>query len=200
MRVILGIIFLASFSFQALAEDAYEEAHTYAPDFCEFTITFPTAPYTTRRCDEKKQGECYDQISYTQVYDLEATVNFRVICNPIGKDIKNAYDGEVMTATLRAMTKDTVVETFETAFREEEHYKQAGLIGEGKVGRTPTIYIAQIWIGEHSAMTVEAELIGDAHDQADKLYSEVLKSLGYIDKKEKAENDKASSKEQSASE
>ncbi|MCF8495267.1 MAG: hypothetical protein K9G62_01220 [Alphaproteobacteria bacterium] len=155
------------------------EPVTYSPDFCEFTVTFPTEPYKTQRCDEAQPDKCYEQISYTQVYDLDATVNFRVICNPVGKDIKDSYSGAVMEATLKAMTKDEVVQTFETSFREEKDYKQAGLVGEGQMGRTPTVYIAQLWIGDHSAFSVEAELIGEAHEQADKLYSDVLKSIGY---------------------
>ncbi len=152
---------------------------TYQPDFCEFSVTFPEEPYKTRRCDEDGGAKCYDQVSYTQVYDMSSTVNFRVICNAVGEDVKKSYSGEVMQATLRAMTDRSVVKTFDTSFREEEDYKQAGLVGEGKSGRTPTIYIAQLWIGEQSALSVEAELIGEASDKADALFSEILRSVRY---------------------
>ncbi len=84
-----------------------------------------------------------------------------------------------MKATLRAMTKKSVIKEFETSYREEDGYKQAGLVGEGKVGRTPTIYIAQLWIGENSAFSVESELIGQINDGADGLFSSVLRSIRF---------------------
>ena len=53
------------------------------------------------------------------------------------------------------------------------------LVGEGHVGRTPTIYIAQLWISPRSALSVEAELIGEPNDAADTLFSTVLKSVHF---------------------
>ena len=159
------------------AEEQATESKTYAPDHCEFAVTFPSEPYTTRRCDD--EGErCYDQVSYTQVFEGTSTVNFRVFCNPIDEDVIQSYSGEVMEGTLRAMTKRSVVETYNTSFREEENYKQAGLVGEGKSGKLPTLYIAQLWIGKKSAFSVEAELIGEASADPDKMFSDILKSVG----------------------
>ena len=155
-----------------------DEPSTYKPEFCEFSVTFPTEPYKTRRCDQDGDKKCYDQISYTEVFEMASTVNFRVICNPIGEEVKKNYNGDVMQATLRAMTDRSVVKTFNTSYREEENYKQAGLVGEGKVGRTSTIYIAQLWIGEQSALSVEAELIGEANNNADKLFSDIRALCG----------------------
>lgn len=169
---------------------AHAEPSTYSPEFCEFAVTFPEEPYKTERCDGDT-GQCYEQVSFTKVFALSSTVNFRVICNEVGADIKGAYDGDVMKATLRAMTDRSVVKTFETSFREEETYKQAGLVGEGKVGRTPTIYIAQLWIGETSAFSVEAELIGEAGVEADTMFSEVLRSVGVKVVGEEAEDTEA---------
>ncbi len=157
-----------------------QEPSSYSPEHCEFTITFPSEPYKTRRCDDQaKQETCYDQISYTKVYGLSSTVNFRVICNPINEEVYSHYSGEVMEATLKAMTNRSVVQTFDTSFREEEHFKQAGLVGEGLSGRTSTIYIAQLWIGKTSAFSVEAELIGEAAETPDKLFSDVLRSVKF---------------------
>ena len=154
---------------------------TYSPEFCEFSVTFPSEPYKARRCEGEGTDRCYDLISYTQVYEMASTVNFRVICNPVGQEIQDAYTPEVMQATLKAMTKQSVVKEFNTTFREEENYKQAGLVGEGLSGRTPTIYIAQLWIGDSSALSVEAELIGEPMEQADELFSNVLRSVGHKD-------------------
>ena len=170
----LAILALGLFNGVAYAE----ESSIYSPDYCEFTATFPEEPYIARKCDDATEKRCYNEVSFTQVFDLDTTVNFKVICNKISNEVYETYSGRIMEATLKAMTEGTVVKTFDTTFREEEKYKQAGLVGEGKVGRTPTIYIAQLWIGKKSAMSVQAELIGDSDEDADKLFSDVLRSIG----------------------
>lgn len=190
LRLLIVFLFVSS---AALA--AKKVPSTYSPEFCEFSVTFPSEPYKTRRCDDNKADRCYDLVSYTQVYEMTATVNFRVICNPVNAEVKKNYSGEIMQATLKAMTKDKVVKNFETSFREEEQFKQAGLVGEGKVGRTPTIYLAQMWIGDKSAFTVEAELIGEANEEADKLFSEVLKSVYFVTEEEKKAAEKKESED-----
>ncbi len=173
----------------AAEEEAVEEEvsteSVYSPDHCEFTIAFPDAPYTARRCEDETKERCFDLVSYTQVYELSSTVNFRVICNPVDKSLYDDYSAQVMEATLRAMTKNSVVDEYNSDFREEDGYKQAGLAGSGKVGAMPTIYIAQLWIGKQSALSIEAELIGEAHDTADKLFSDILKSVRYSGVKKK---------------
>ncbi len=169
----LALVFL--FSQMCLAEEA---THLYSPDPCEFSIEFPSEPYTSKRCDDDKK--CYEQTSYTQVFEnLSSTVNFRVMCNPIDEKISKSYDETVMTATLKAMTKRSVVETFDVSYREEDGYRQAGLVGEGKSGKLSTLYIAQLWIGKKSAFSVEAELIGSAAPEPDKLFSDILKSAKF---------------------
>lgn len=173
IRLLLALLLLPSLAFAA-------EPSTYKPAFCDFEITFPEAPYRTQRCEGENNTQCYEQTSFTRVFiENNATVNFRVICNPINKDVKDTYSGEVMRSTLRAMTKRSVVDTFRTSFRESEQYKQAGLVGQGTAGRTTTLYIAQLWIGENSAFSVEAELIGDPTEKADQLFSDILKSAKF---------------------
>ena len=176
------IMLIAPLSAMAAEETA---PFTYSPPACEFAITFPASPYTSRRCDSEDKSRCYDLISYTKVYDMASTVNFRTTCNPIDETIYSHYSAEVMEATLRAMTNRSVVKTFDTSFRTEDGYKQAGLVGEGKSGAMPTVYIAQIWIGHGSAFSVEAEMIGEAHEDADKLLSDVLRSVHYLTDEER---------------
>lgn len=153
--------------------------HAYAPDYCEFEIKFPEAPVSARRCDDSEGKRCYDLISFTQVYALSATVSFKVICNPIDKGVHEQYSPEVMEATLKAMTRGKVLKSLNSSVREDTGYKQAGLVGEGRVGRTPTIYIGQLWIGQKSALSVEAELIGEPDEDADRLYSSILRTVRY---------------------
>ena len=161
------------------AENPDESSITYSPDHCEFAITFPEDPYPARRCEDAEKTKCYDVVSYTRVQDLSSTINFRVICNPVDASVYNDYSAEVMQATLRAMTKQSVVQEYNSRFREEDGYKQAGLVGEGRVGRQGRIYIAQLWVGKQSALSVEAELIGAASEDTDRVFSEILKSAQY---------------------
>lgn len=151
--------------------------YPYAPEHCEFGIEFPEEAYIQERCEGDNDDRCYDVASFTRVHDMISTVNFRVICNPVGKEVYDTYSAEIMEATLRAMTKNTLVKTHNSDYREGEGYKQASLVGEGKAGKTDMIYIAQMWIGQKSAFTLEAELIGSAHEAADKLFSDILRSV-----------------------
>jgi hypothetical protein len=163
----------------AFAQETVKGPVTYSPEYCEFAVTFPEEPHSQRRCEDDSEEKCYDLISYTQVHEMSSTVSVRVICNPATEELFEKYSGEVMEATVKAMTEKTVVKTFDTSFREEEGYKQAGLVGEGKVGVTPTIYIAQLWIGKKSILSVEAEMTGEASEESDKLFSSILQSVHY---------------------
>lgn len=175
----LWFISLFLFSWAASAQEEEKAPVTYSPDYCEFSVTFPEEPQSMQRCEEGDEDRCYDLITYTHVYDMAATVEVRVICNPISEDLYSQYSGAVMEATVKAMTEKNVIKTFDTSFREEEHYKQAGLVGEGQLGMSPTIYIAQLWIGRHSIMSVEAEMTGDVREDADTLFSDILRSVQY---------------------
>lgn len=161
-----------------------EMTHIYSPEHCDFTIGFPEEPVVTNKCDGGiNKNECYDQVFYTQTFNLDATVNFRVICNKIGQDIKDKYNKDIMQATLKEMTKNSVVETIQTTYHEDEQnrYRIAGLVAEGKVGLVPSIFIAQMWLGQNSAFSVEAEMIGDAYIESDALFRDIMRSISYKD-------------------
>ena len=158
--------------------------HIYSPEYCEFKVGFPTEPFITEKCDGGENADqCYEEVSYTQTFGMDATVGFRVVCNAIGDDIKDRYSQDIMIATLVEMTKKSVVNTFNTTYFQdkENRYRLAGLVGEGKVGITPSMFIAQMWLGQNSALTIEAELIGDAFENSDALFRDVLRSVRYKD-------------------
>lgn len=170
------IVLLLLITSPALAEDE-PEGVTYSPDYCGFEITFPSQPYTMRKCEDKSEKRCYEEVSFTKVFSINTSIKITAICNTIGDDIYQAYDEEVMKATLKAMTKDNVLETYDLTFGETAEYKQAGLIGQSEQGRTSSLYIAQLWINDSSAFSIEAELIGEMMDKADETFSLVLKSV-----------------------
>lgn len=156
----------------------------YSPENCEFEAAFPEEPFIKEMCDGGESGtECYNLASFTQTFGLDATVYVQVVCNAIGEDIKNKYDENVMTKTLEAMTKDDVTQAYSTSYSEDEQgrYKLAGLVGEGRVGVTPSMYIAQMWLGNKSAMTIEAQLIGEQFPESDGLFRDILSGIRYKD-------------------
>lgn len=165
-----------------------DESFTYSPEYCEFSVTFPSEPYTARRCEDGGDDSCYNLVSYTQTYNLDSTVNVRVICNPIAAGVQQKYNEEVSKATVRAMAKRNALSNYSVNYRAEGGFRQAGLVGEGESGRTPMIYIAQLWVGESSVMSVEAELIGEAAEEPDTLFSDIMRSVGpkSLDESEKA--------------
>jgi hypothetical protein len=157
----------------------------YSPDTCEFSIAFPAEPTKEKKCEDGDSKRCYEKVSFTKVFDMAATVNVRVICSPIDKAIYDTYSPEIMEKTLAAMTDRSVVKTFDTSFRDEKElgFKQAGLVGEGHVGQLSTIYIAQLWIGKKSAFSVEAEMIGDTTNDAEQMFSDILRSAHFKETK-----------------
>ena len=156
----------------------YAEPYTYAPEACEFSVTFPQEPIIKRTCENPEtQERCYDLVTYTQTYGLEATVDFRIICNPIDEAIKKNYSNAIIAATLKEMTKDKVEKEFEVNVHEADGYKLAGIVGEGKKGLLPSMYLAQLWIGDASALSIESELVGEEHKEADTLLQSVLRSI-----------------------
>lgn len=201
VAALLGMTILFSFSAFAQEETKPEEpakAETpapaakppgdYSPANCEFSITFPETPHAQKRCepapaDKKQKPRCYEQASYIKVFDMVSSVNIRATCNPVEGDMYGQYSGDVMKATLKAMIAGRGVEAFDASYREDTHYKQAGLVGEGKQGLSPTLYIAQLWIGRKSVLTVEAEMVGEPHPAADALFSQILKSAKYVEGK-----------------
>lgn len=171
--------------------------HTYSPDYCEFSASFPDEPYKVQECEDPEKTKCFEQVSYTQVYDLSSTVALRVVCNPSPPEIYKDYTAEVLGLTLKGMTQNNYVETINDTFREEDGYKHAGLVAQGIEGRSDKIYIAQMWIGRQSVLTLEAEMVGEPNDAGDALFSKLLENVRYTGVKiSKKDGDKDEEKDE----
>lgn len=154
----------------------------YSPDYCQFTVTFPDDAYETHKCENPEDPTtCYDLITYTKVFDLSTTVRFEIICNPGSPELYENFTEKVMEDTVKAMTKDTVVETYEVRTNQREEYRHTGLVGKGKKGLYDTLLITQLWIADQSIMSVEAEVIGETREDADRLFAEILQTIGYAE-------------------
>ncbi len=175
----LPALLILIFSNTAIAQEKLDSPQ-YSPDYCQFTAEFPEEPYTEQRCESDKRETCYNLISYTKTFDdMRSSIRVEIICNASTPEMYKEFTPKVMKATVRAMTKDTVIEAFEVKSRQEEKYRQAGLLGRGRKGLDDTIYIAQLWIADHSIMSVEAELIGEQTQESDQHFADILRGIGF---------------------
>lgn len=156
-----------------------QNGYTYAPDYCDFTATFPEEPTISSVCEEKDPTACYKLASYTKVFDLASTVQIDVICNPSTEAIYESLNKDRMLETVRAMTKDVVLKTHDVNARDAEGYRQAGLVGLSKMGMDESIFMAQLWSAKGSLLSVKAQLIGEQMDESDLLFASILKTIGY---------------------
>ena len=196
MRFLLLIFTVSFLSFAAHAEeeepktidDIVEEAieteeakpedtaSKYAPDFCDFEVTFPEEPYTAKRCPSGGK-KCYDTTNYSMVYNTATTVDINVTCVPSKPSNYNRYNDRVIRSALNGMVQRSQVTDFTVNTDEQEDMRHGSLIGESKVRGMERIYNAQLWVGQNSVMTIEAKLIGRKHHEADAVFTDVLKSI-----------------------
>ncbi|MEM9469421.1 MAG: hypothetical protein AAF988_04600 [Pseudomonadota bacterium] len=158
-------------------EKKQETSFRYAPDFCDFEITFPEEPFTSRRCPPNAGNKCYKLQSYTMVYDLKTTVEVSVTCVPSDQRKFERYNERVMRTALRGMVTNSNIDTYDIGYTEEETYKNASLNGSGGSGAQQKIYTAQLWSGLNSVFTVEAKLTGRSHYEADTVFSDILQTV-----------------------
>ena len=159
-----------------------DKSSRFAPDFCDFEITFPEAPMIAKKC--VPDGGCFDVNSYVMVYDLHTTVDVSVTCNPSTPAAYKQYSEGVMKAALAGMVENRNLTSHEVRFEDFEKVKSAALTGVGTTGREEKIYSGQLWIGQNSVFTVQAELVGGEHVLADKSFRDILASIKTKDGKQ----------------
>ena len=153
----------------------------YSPEYCDFMAAFPEQPLVMQQCEkEGDSSTCYDLVSYTKVFGLSSTVKIDVICNPVTPEMYEHFTPKVMEDTVRAMTKEKVTQEFNVDSRDEEFYRQAGIVAQGRKGVHDTLYIAQLWTTKNSIMSIEAELMGEQTTEADILLANILNNIGHI--------------------
>lgn len=186
---------LKEFQEETPEEEVEDTSVRFAPDFCDFEITFPEAPYTSRRCPENAKGKCYQLTSYTMVYDLRTSVEISVTCVPSDQRKFERYSERVMRAALQGMQKRAGIEQYDISYIEQKTHKHASLNGTGGSGRQAKIYSAQLWSGPNSVFTLEAKLNGPSHHEADAAYADILKTVHLKVDEEPEEGHKKTEKE-----
>lgn len=163
-------------------KDPDDKSFRYAPDFCDFEITFPEEPAIAQKCLSADQ--CYSVNSYTMVYDLQTTVDISANCNPSSPEAYKQYNQAVMKAALAGMVDERNLSSHEIQFNQQEKTKSAAITGVGVTGTQDKIYSGQLWVGPNSVFTVQAELIGSAHPAADQEFHDILASIKVKDGKQ----------------
>jgi hypothetical protein len=182
-RYLLLLAALFLFALPVAAEEEAEKEktankldYTYAPENCDFQISFPEEPYAGEKC-QPGSSKCRKIINFTEVFESRTTVNFLVTCNPSSGPAYKQYDESTMKAILKGMVSDNAVSGFEIRYDEYDDAKIASLTGAGETGVTPMIYTGQIWLGQNSVFTIEGELIGRENEAADRLFADILNSI-----------------------
>lgn len=160
-----------------LAAPAQAEPFVYAPEHCEFTITFPSEPFVGRKCSPDNPQQCHETVSFTKVFDVTASLNLTVACNLAEDKMYDRYSGDVMKTTLIAMAGRGKLDEFETGFNDMKDAKMAYILGYGKKGDQDLIYNGQLWIGQKSVFSLEADIVGEYVDGADAMFAEILQSV-----------------------
>jgi hypothetical protein len=165
--------------------------YTYRPEDCEFQMTFPEAPYSARHCNPDIPDKCEVKTAFTKVYGTDATMNFYVSCNPIPDGAFAGYDRDALKTTLLAMAGRSRLDNYQTAYDEDKEVKRASILGAGPSynKKNPMLYMGEIWVGQHSLLTVEGELIGEDSPESDGAFAHILQSIvttKYADAQEKA--------------
>ena len=160
----------------------------YKPDYCDFYAKFPSEPTRSHRCELENPDRCYDLVSYTKVFEMTSTVKAEIVCNPLPEGAFEKYTPEIMKETVLSMAQGEVVQGYEPNVQESANFKQAGMVGRGRAGMGDTIFVAQLWVGRHSIMAVQAEMMGTPVEEAESHFADLLRSIGYDESdEEKAE-------------
>lgn len=160
-----------NFGTEVKAEE--QKNHVFAPDHCDFQITLPGKPYTRA-----------DRVSYTMVYGLQTTIDVEASCNAGTREALARYDEEVIDTALRGMIRKRDIESADINFIAEETHRHAILSGISKQGRSQTIHMVHLLIGEKSILTVEAKLSGGPQNEADQAFSNILRSISLKEEEE----------------
>ncbi len=183
MRLWLNFLVMLLITAPATAQDSDADGYTYSPDGCEFEITFPEEPYTVNRCHDKMSDKCQLMSSYTRVFDLDATVNFYLTCEPTSQSRRQEFTPDLLRTSLLARPRVSRLEVYDINLKDTDEAMMSALVGAGPspVGNDNMIYIAQIWVGDESILSLEGELIGDNTVAADQLFADILRSLRHKD-------------------
>lgn len=155
-----------------------QEPYVYHPGGCDFEATFPKKPDLKRRCPSDPDQDCFQVAQFTKIFAANAMVNVEVSCTPVSQDMLTKYDQEVMTNVLKGLLRQQNLKSMpEAVYNETDFARIVAASAVKRSGFTDKIYVAQLWAGDQSIMTLEAEAGGVENKQADQLFANILRSI-----------------------
>lgn len=176
-KTILKTILLLTIASPALAEP-----FTYAPEYCEFQITFPEKPFIEKKCG-KSVTDCAEVATYTKAIGTTSSTNFRVTCNPLTPSEIEKYTTTIIEETLKQLVTSNNLIPYDSQSSEKDGYKNSSTISLSMRDEKPVIYNAQIWLGKKSMFTLEGEMVGEENDDIQATFAEILRNTYPKDKK-----------------
>lgn len=171
IALIAGALLLSATAAQA-------EPFTYAPEHCEFKITFPEKPFIEEKCSGTDKKKCDEVVTYIKTAEA-SSVNFRVTCLKEDPKIIESYTHDSLLSSLETMVKEASLQSFAKDSATIDGYiKSAVNLAAGTRNEREIVYTGQIWTGKNSILNMEGEMQGPQNKQVDDLYSEILKSIG----------------------
>jgi hypothetical protein len=184
-KYLLWIPAFAGMTLLFMAQKARAEVGIYNPPNCEFQVDLPSQPYTVTKCNPDNPKDCHDVTTFTKVFDMAASVDFTLTCNPAEKNMYEKYSAPIMLKTLEAMVDHDSVDSYEKDVAVTDAVKRAVIIGSGTSGKQKKIYTVQLWIGHKSVFTIEGSLVGDYVPEADTMFADIVKSIKTVDQVKK---------------
>lgn len=171
-------------------------SHTYSPQGCETEVSFPQAPQIQRKCSTgAKVNDCTDVVTYrvqrnnTSPFTLKqeknqhhddlpaSSLNIRVTCQIYAPERLNSFTDEVLKSALDQMLKEQNYETTRDIDIETvSDIRHASSISMGRQNGLDHIYTGQIWKGQKSLFTIEAQLVGPENEELIQRFFEILRS------------------------
>jgi len=165
-----GMVMLLLFSAPALAAP-----YVFAPENCDFQMSYPEKPFIENRCKDGKN--CEEIATFTRTKDA-AAINFRVSCRPENAAALKKLKPEDLKRTIQGMAATAGAKPFaEDSARLDGDVLSAVALAIGERNDRELLYTGQIWVGPKSVLTLESEISGPDNTDINTTYTDILKSI-----------------------
>lgn len=173
-----------------LAAQPVTPPFTYAPETCEFQITFPEKPFIENKCTQNTKTattDCVEVVTFTKAVGIDSSTHFRVTCNKLDSEAVKTYTPEIIEETVSQLAKSNHLIPYDIKSDESNGYKNASILSLSERDGKSLIYNAQIWIGKKSMFTLEAEMLGASNEDIQSTFADILRNTYPKDNPPKAD-------------
>lgn len=156
---------------------AQAEPFVYAPENCDMRVGFPERPIIEKKCvTHAEKQECTDVVTYKKIIPPHSSVTFRVTCVEYPKAELETYTPEIVEKTLNKLLKDQGLEPFDIQSETVDNIQRSTSMSIGTDDEgTAYMYSGQIWIGDKSLFTLEANMKGPQEKSVEETFVSILR-------------------------